>query len=300
MTSKAHRTGATLLVLCLGLGAVTAGCSEGGDDDAGAPEPGVTPTAVGDPPLVRLLDPGTEPRRTMLLAPDEGARTSSTLVLDQEVDNDGRVTDTPAITFPFDTEVTGTDGEQITTTQTYGRVTVEPTTTRSAQLTEALAPVAGTTGTVTQDPDGSVVDSSLDLAGDAPAATTLNEVRVQVQALSPVFPAEEVGAGASWTVTSVLDVDAATVDQTATYTLQSVDGDDYVVGVTVTREYRTGPVEGVEVIQGGGTVSGRLEGSLDGVLPRAARADATTAVTYLVDGTATEVTTTIAARLTSG
>lgn len=269
------------------------GCS-GDDGGGGEAEPaGASPTAVGDAALVRVLEAGGEPRRVLRLAVEDGDRTTSALVLDQEIENDGRVRDTPSITFPFDTEVTDTSDDEITATQTFGAVEVD-----SAEIEDALAAVAGVTGSLTLRTDGTVVASTLDLADDAPAAATLEEVRNQVRSLVPVFPGDEVGAGATWTVGSVVDVDGATVDQTATYTLDSIEDDAYVVGVTVTQEYRAGTVDGVEVTRGGASWSGRFAGSLTAALPSEASLDATTNVTYAVGDSVTEVRTTIAARLT--
>ena len=100
-------------------------------------------------------------------------------------------------------------------------------------MRQALSTLAGTTSTLVVRRDGTTVEAE----SGVPAAA---QIDAQVRALVPVLPTAEVGVGASWTATSVAQVDGATVDQVATYTLESLEGDDYVIGVTIDQTYRPG------------------------------------------------------------
>ena len=271
------------------------GCSDDGTDGAGGPDaaPAPSPTAVGDPARVEVLDEGAEPRATVRLGVDQGATASMSLTIDQRITTDGEVTDAPAFTFPFETEVTSVE-DGVTASQTYGTVGVADTVSaaEAEDLRRSFAALDGTTDTLVLGADGAVAPSSSD-------DPTLTQLRTQLRSLVPVFPAAAVGVGATWTVTTVIEVDGVTVDQTATYTLESLDGDAYVVGVTVEQQYRNGEVEGVSVTAGRGTVSGRFEGSLGSALPTRSTADVSTQVSYDLGDTVTEVLTTVGLDLTT-
>lgn len=295
-----RRTTAALLglVTLVSLGAL-AGCS--GDDRPdrgdGAPSAGATPTALGERPLVEVLDAGSGDRRSLAFAPAAGTTSDASLDLTQQVVRDEVATAVPPITVPFAFAVTEVDGGAdgtLSTTQTYARPTVDAagrTPGGVAGVRRALAQLAGTTSTLTVRPDGTTVEATSGV--DAAA-----QVDAQVRDLVAVLPAEAVGAGASWTASSVGEVDGALVDQVATYTLDSLEGDAYVIDVTIDRTYRAGQVDGVEVRSGRGTVTARLTGTLTRLLPDTATGNASTQVSYVVDGQVTEVATTVALDLT--
>ncbi len=278
------------------LAAVTAGCSgdEGGD---GATAPATsTPTAPGDRPLVEVVDAGTGERRVLSLAPDDGATSSSTVSVTQQVVRDEAPAATlPPLTFPFGSTTEVADDGVVTLTRTYAEPTYDPAQASAADerdLQPVLAELAGATSTVVVRPDGTTVESSS-------GSESLQQVDAQLRDLVPVLPTEPVGPGARWTATSVTEVDGAVVDQVATYTLTSLEGDAYVVEVSIEQTYRRGEVEGVEVRSGRGTVTARLEGSLGELLPDSATGDVATEISYVVQRQVTQVRTTVALELTN-
>ncbi|WP_148611333.1 hypothetical protein [Nocardioides rubriscoriae] len=287
-----------VVLLALVTSVALAGCSgdDGQDPGDGAAGPGATatPTAVGQPPLVEVLDAGSGDRRVLALGPTYGATSDASLAITQQVVRDEAATAVPPVTVPFVVAVTGVDGSEITTSQTYAKPSVDATGLRPADVRgveQALAPLAGTTSTLVVRRDGTTVEatSGTDAAG---------QVDAQLRDLVPVLPTRQVGVGASWTASSVGEVDGAVVDQVATYTLESLEDDRYVINVTIDRTYRAGEVEGVEVRSGRSTVTARLRGSLDRVLPDTATGNVSTQVSYVVQRQVTEVQTTVALALT--
>lgn len=289
-----RRCAAVLLALVTSV--ALAGCSGGEADSGPAADPAiVTPTALGDRPLVEVVGSGAGQTRALALDLAADATNDATIVISQEVVRDEQAARVPPITVPFTVAVTGVDGDNVSTAQTYAEPTIDATGLRPAdvrRVRQALGALAGTTSTLVVRPDGTVVKAE---SGVAAAA----QVDAQVRALVPVLPSTQVGVGASWTATSVAEVDGATVDQMATYTLESLEGEDYVIGVSIDQTYRPGEVEGVEVKSGRGTITARLDGNLGRLLPDSATGNASTQVSYVVGGQVTEVRTTVTLGLTT-
>lgn len=281
--------------VALGLGGCSDSGSGSGSDQAAPPAP-VTPTAVGDRPVVDVLGEGGGSRRTLALELGETGPDDRALEVTQRLARDGTPVAIPPTSYPFTVSTAaGTDGATEASV-TYGEPTVDGEGQRPvdvATVRDALAPIAGTTSTLSLRPDGTVVSVT---SGDDAAS----QVDTQLQLLLPVLPGSEVGVGASWSVTSVVEVDGATVDQVATYTLESLEGSDYVIGLSAERTYRPGPVEDVAVQSGSGTVSARLVGSLDRAVPDQADGSLSTQVSYVVGNTVTQVRTSATLSLTSG
>ncbi len=297
-----RRTTAALLglVTSVSLGTL-AGCSDDDQPDTSTgtgtgSAPAATPTALGERPLVEVLDAGTGDRRSLAYTLTADTTSDASLDLTQQVVRDETATAVPSITVPLVVAVTEVDdsGDAVVTTQTYGRPTIDAAGQAPAEVAgveRALARLAGTTSTLTVRSDGTTVEAASGV--DAAA-----QVDAQVRDLVAVLPAEAVGVGASWTASSVADVDGALVDQVATYTLGSLEGDRYVIDVTIDRTYRPGQVDGVEVRSGRGTVTAQLTGTLARLLPDTATGNASTQVSYVVGGQVTEVSTTVSLDLT--
>jgi hypothetical protein len=286
------------VALGLALSPVLTAC--GGDDEPDRTTPAtVAPTTPGDRPLVEVVAAGAEPRRVLALEPEVGSSTTSTLVASQRIASDGRTATVPTVTVQVTTAVSGGDDDGATLSRSFGEPEIDATGAAATDVTtvrEALAGLAGATSEVVVRTDGSTEPRGE--AGEAGGAT--DRVDAQLHPLLPLLPTEAVGVGASWTATSVVEVDGAVVDEVATYTLAALDGDAYEISVSVRRTYRAGEVDGAEVSSGSGSATGRMTGSLDAPVPTSATADLTTRVTYVTQAGTAQVRTTLATRLTSG
>ncbi|MEO9324511.1 hypothetical protein ABFT23_13530 [Nocardioides sp. C4-1] len=275
---------------------VVAGCSDDGDAGSSTTPPAVAPTAPTDRALVEVLDAGSGDRRALALDVDADTSQEVSLVLEQELVADEAVTRVPAISFAMTSVVTAVGDDEVATEQTFGEPGLAGdrlSESDAAAVRAQLGTLTGTTSQLVVRRDGTTVRA----ADGVPAAAQPDSL---LRLLVPVLPTGEVGVGSTWTATTVVLVDGALVDQVATYTLSSLEGDDYVVEVTAEQQYRPGDVGGTEVRSGRGTVTATLTGSLRSVVPTEASATVSSQVVYVVAGAASELRSTLALDLSAG
>jgi hypothetical protein len=104
-------------------------------------------------------------------------------------------------------------------------------------LGASLGEIGGLTGWGWVDARGNTLDGgfSQPTGASSQANQMMGSIQGQIQQLSAPFPAEAVGVGARWQLTSTLQLAGATVSQTAEYTLMAHDGDRVELNVTVTQ-----------------------------------------------------------------
>jgi hypothetical protein len=212
----------------------------------------------------------------------EGYRERTVITTQQTLDAAGQTIDVPPIEITQLSEVTGVDDDEITVEQTFEEVRALPggdETTRSA-LESTLSQLRGTSGTLTFDRSGQVVDTDFELpAGIDPAISqTFDQVLEQSSSIGAVFPDEELGEGATWTLKSTLELNGIEVEQTATYTLESLQGEDYEISVEIEQDFQEGDIAGGSIKGGSGTTTGTITGTAGNLLPTSAQLDGDTDV----------------------
>ncbi|MDP1819275.1 MAG: hypothetical protein Q8K58_05200 [Acidimicrobiales bacterium] len=289
---------ASLAVLCL-----VAACSEADDsplaDDTRSSSTTEAPTATtdekagddappGDAATVELLDPGSEPRRPLRLAPAEGCSVGRTLRQSGEIVVDaGEAAGTSQQSTRSVTEQDLTyrcaevSDERIELELGYGggRV-IEADPSSQSVLEDVLGAFEGATGSVAFDDHGQILGSTppdIDLPGALQAVgEQLTEgLEAQAAALAVPFPEEAVGHGARWRVTSNGVLGGLTFNQTTTFTITSIEGDIVTADNEITMELPPGPVElpdsvgssTAEVIEGRLTGTGTTTWNLAEVVP---------------------------------
>jgi hypothetical protein len=102
-------------------------------------------------------------------------------------------------------------------------------------LAAGLGQYDGATGWMWVDTRGQHLDGGFGLPVDLnpQAAQMMGNVQGQMQQMSAPFPAEAVGFGARWQLTTTSEMMGMAVAQTAEYTLLSRDGDNVELGVTI-------------------------------------------------------------------
>jgi hypothetical protein len=279
------------LALALALLALVAAACGGSDDDDGAGE-GDDAAAeeatdagadIPDPEgvTVELLDPGAEPRQVLRLDPDEGcesrARQRQGQSIDIEIDGQSQSVDQDIeIDIVYRCQEITEDEISLEIEYEDARIASgEPSS--EEVLRDALESMAGAVGKGTYDRRGSVLALTAptpDLPGAAGAAAEEVSEGLQDEAsrLSSPLPAEPVGVGARWTVSSEGTLSGLPYQQTSTFTITSIEGDVVVADTVVEQVFPPGPMDlasGVDarVVEGGMTGRGTTTWDLRQVVP---------------------------------
>jgi hypothetical protein len=238
------RTAARLFLALVVLGA---GPSLGGEV-AGARE-----TQAPSPPAVEVLDPGAEPREALRLSPPAGTSEQSAMTMRLDLEQSGAAetsTKAPPIraTIAMVLQEVTPDGN-LHVAFSYPSFEVlrrEGTSAAERRTAEReLEALSGLSGEMTMTPQGTVVDSTLEIPPDLdPAlAQTLDQLENQLGVLAASFPQEEVGVGARWRTTSDLTLNGIDVRQIGEYRLEKRNGTTLGLDVRVTQTARRQTVD---------------------------------------------------------
>lgn len=199
----------------------------------------------------------------------------------------------PVVAITTDMEVTEVTDEAIRMDYAYRDIelTGGQEETRAA-MQQALGGMEDTTGHATVSHRGELLDASLDLpaAMDPTLTSMMEQLEQQFGQLSVPFPPEAVDVGDSWDHTTSLELSGITSTIEATYTLRSLDGDDYRIDVEMTQTVEPGPIEGPdgqvvgEIVEGSSTGTGSFEGSLSFPFPVRGRMSSSGTTRMLVTG----------------
>lgn len=248
---------------------------------------------AGDKPVVTVEDQGSGERVKFLLDVEEGHSETSVMTLDQKIDA-GQVVDAPPIELTLTNEVTGVSDDEVEVLTTYDEARVtEPDDPSASAVQSALDGITGLSSTSTFSRSGELLDSELDIPDGLTGAArqTVEQIGDQSQSLTVAFPTEELGVGARWTATSALELNGVTVQQTTTYELTALDGDDYEIAVEVTQEFEKGKAEGFDVESGEGSTSGTISGTIGNISPSEARSTGSNRISVSAGGQSQTVTT---------
>jgi hypothetical protein len=237
------RTAARVLLALVVLGA---GPALG--DVAGARE-----TQAPSPPQVEVLDAGSQPREALRLAPPVGASEQSAMTVRFDVEQSG-VSDTETKAPPIRTTismvlqgVTPEGNLQITFSYPSFEVLRREGTSAGQRRTieRELAALSGLSGAMTMTPQGTIVDSTLDIPPDLDPALsqTLSQLENQLGVVTASFPQEEVGVGARWRTTSELTLNGINVRQVGEYRLEKRNGSTLELDVRATQTARRQTVD---------------------------------------------------------
>lgn len=232
-----------------------------------ASEPTSSDTASAAPGAdVQVLDEGDEPQQELRLDVEQGQVETTTMDLKVGTSVPGSPTMELPMSMTMVTTIDEVTDSQITVSFEYRDISADlPDSAGAAaqqQMDQALDAVEGVSGTLTMTPSGQVVSTHFAVPDDAPPtiSSMLDQLANQSAQVSVPFPSEPVGEGARWQVETKLGIASLTTHQTATYTLDSVDGDDYSITVHLEQD--------IDGSGSGATVSGHTtaDGSLDGTL----------------------------------
>jgi hypothetical protein len=200
---------------------------------------------VGGQPVVKLLEPGAEPRQDLSYALTKGTSQKMAMAMDMAVGVKMKGQAMPQMPMPrmvmtFDTNVTDKNGagEFKIDSRLLGTA-VEPNGGQQEQMAKALRPaldgMKGLGMVYWCSPKGHVHDVKLDMPASMPAAAQqiMNGMSQSVESMVTPLPNDAVGVGARWQVISRLATGGADILQSAVYTLKARNGSKATLDVTL-------------------------------------------------------------------
>lgn len=257
-----------------------------GDDGERASTPADT---AGDD-AVRVSNPGARPRARLSLHPAAGSDIERVLVarigVDLTVDGERQPTAAvPPVRMVMSVHVDRVQDGTISYSFEYTDVGVlrEPGVDPAvADVTEArLADLEGLRGTGSTDLQGGSQKATIDTSRveDENVRATLDSLTSQLTNLTAPLPSVPVGVGATWTADRAAVVNGMEVTTSTTYTLRSLNGDDYALDVVQDMAAPPGPARFPGLPEGATATiesyemrtTGGLTGNLARLLPDTSR-----------------------------
>lgn len=256
-----------------------------GNEDTNAAAPQDQADAnVGGPPEVKLLEPGSEPRKVMRLHPKPGDKQSLTVTRSQSVEIKIGQMQTPVklppMTFTIETTVkeVAPEGdityEFVVNDASVGEdAGVQPQV--AAAMKMAASGVKGLTGT------GRLASHGVNKTEISPPANpqlqqVANEVKESFDDAFAAFPEEAIGSGARWEVRETLKTQGMTMRGTTTYQLVSLEGERVTATGTGTASAANQKIESpamqgvkVDLTKLAGTAKGEVNLDLGKLMPSA-------------------------------
>lgn len=223
----------------------------------------------GDGPQIKITETGSKPLEKLELAPQEGESIELDTTMDMTVSvrADGSTVPTdsiPSMTLGMTATVESVTDDEIGMSFEYDKVSVEG----DDQVESELEGLVGTTGTITTDTNGAYVDGTIEPAPgmDTQMEGVLEQFEQQLANLTVPLPDEAVGQGATWEVTTPVELNGLEACNSYTYELTERNGTEYELDVDIDQEMAPGPVDqdGVEakLIEGSTQGSGTTQGNL--------------------------------------
>jgi hypothetical protein len=200
---------------------------------------------VGSPPLVRLLEPGAEPRADLSYTLVKGASQKMAMGMDMAVGIKSKGQSVPQMPMPHMTMTFDSNAADKNTAGDFrieSRLTatsVDPNGAQQEQMARALRPqieaMKGLGMAYWVSPKGQVRDVKLDIPASVPAAAQqlMNGMSQSFESMVTPLPQGPVGAGARWQVVTRMNSGGADILQSAIYTLKSRSGARAALGVTI-------------------------------------------------------------------
>lgn len=266
------------------------------------------PTDAGDgspagAPEVTVLDAGSDPHQQLLLDVTDGQTETSHITMTVGTQAQGIPPVQIPVTMSFVTTVEDVTDDQITVSFAYDDLSAQlpPGAPPSAQdqMDSMFAAFEEVSGTFEVTPSGAVTSTKFSLPDDAPPelSSMIDQLASQSTQFAVPFPSEPVGDGARWKVENSLELSGIAVDQTATYTLDSIDGDDYSISVRLDQDL-DGSNAGAG-LSGHTTVAGSYDGTLHSFAATSGRLSGGGSSTVDAGGQTLDVKTTLDLRITT-
>jgi Family of unknown function (DUF6263) len=197
-------------------------------------------------PIVKLLEAGSSPKKTLRLQPKKGEKQTSllTMKMKQSLVVNGMkipVPGAPPMQFTIEVIVTDVNKNEINFEYKYTKVEVlddvKNPSPVAALVKQQIEPLVGTSGSCTFTDRGFSVKHDLTLPEGVggPMRATLDSLKDSMSRLGSPLPEEPIGIGAQWSVEQNIAANGVKLVQTSTHTLKSIDGPTYTIDVAITQ-----------------------------------------------------------------
>jgi len=196
-------------------------------------------------PVLKLLDAGAEPRRTVRLQPKAGDRQKFELTMNMSVEMSMAGTEMPAmnipaIKLPLEVKVESVSAEgDISYTTTIGEATIESDSKAAPGVGEAMQSMFGSmkgltsTGVISSRGLVKTTDMKVPAEVTPQLRQSLEQMKNSLSGLSAPFPEEPIGLGAKWELKQVLKAQEMTIKQTSAFELLALAGDRAEIKLTI-------------------------------------------------------------------
>jgi hypothetical protein len=191
-------------------------------------------------PTIKLLDAGSGSRKTLRLHLKAGDKESTTMTMKIGMDMAGQSIKMPTMNMPMDLTVQSVaPNGDITYTMVMGEPSVANDPGAMPAMVQAmktaLASVKGLTisGVLSDRGISKQADMKIPEGADPSMHQSMDQMKQNMSNLGAPFPQEAIGAGAKWEVKTRLNSGGIGIDQTATYELASLKGDQWSVKCTM-------------------------------------------------------------------
>ena len=277
MASKLRITPALALLLAASLPATVVRA----DEPAPTP-PAAAPSAPAASKITFTInDAGAEPRAERRYAPTVGDVSHFELVVNttQQVQTaQGAMPEMsmPAITFVSGSTIASADGGVIASDITFESISVSEHQ-MGPMLAQMLKPMEGKGGTMKLSDRGDDLGFALNADTQAlgPGAAMADTIVNSLRGVLAHLPTEAIGAGAVWTTVEERDEQGVMITQTIKHTLESIDGDAYVITLALTQSAGEQDINSPNMVPGAsmrlkslsGEGAATVNGSLTSIVP---------------------------------
>lgn len=207
--------------------------------------PGMAQSPLQDTPTIKLLDPGSAPRKTLRFHVKAGDKESMAMTMKMSMQMPGgpaagQAMKIPAMTMPMDLTVQSVapNGDI-----SYQMIMGEPDVaddpaampTMVQAMKTALASFKGLTinGVMSDRGITRQVDMKIPDNANPAMRQSMDQMKESMNNMGAPFPQEAVGPGAKWELKMRIKSGGISLDQTATYQLASLDGDRWSAKCTI-------------------------------------------------------------------
>jgi hypothetical protein len=258
------------------------------------PGQGDSNAAGSSAPDIKLLEPGSEPRKVLRLHPKPGDKQSVTLTLVMAMGIKAGETENPMkmppMTMTMDSTVKDVSPEgDIAYEIVMGEAKVAEDSDAMPQLVTAmkaaLGGAKGVKGAGVMSAQGVPKSNELDVptGADAQLRQVMDQTKDSFKNLSAPLPQEAVGQGARWEAKQTIKSQGMTINQTITFQIASIEGDRVTATSTITQSAPNQKIQNpamqgmkLDLTKMAGTGKGNITFDLGHLMPLASSMDSHT------------------------